>query len=78
MAAVLGRLRQRSGVLLLATIVVMAAASIATHFAGASGGALSGEAGETTEHGAVLVPPVVGALGALALLGLVWSLAEPR
>jgi len=73
-AAVPGRLRQRSGVLLVTTVLVMAAASIVTHLAaaGESSGAVGAEAGGTAEHGAVLVPPVVGSLGALLLLGLVW------
>jgi hypothetical protein len=60
----------RSGVLLFASVVVMAAASIATHLAGAGGA--PGEAAEHAEH--VVVPTVVGPLGALALLGAIWLL----
>lgn len=73
-AAVPGRLRQRSGVLLVATVLVMVVGSIVTHLAAAGepSGAVGAEAGEAAEHGAILVPPVVGPLGALLLLGLVW------
>jgi len=73
-AAVLGRLRQRSGVLLAATVLVMVVGSLVTHLAAAGEPSfgVGAEAGEAAEHGAILVPPVVGPLGALLLLGLVW------
>jgi hypothetical protein len=73
-AAVLERLRQRSSVLLVAAVLVMVAASVVTHLAagGEASGSVSAETGEAAEHGAVLAPPLLGPLGALLLLGLVW------
>lgn len=49
-------------------MVIMAAASIATHMAGAA--EASGEALEHAEH--IAVPTVVGPIGALVLLGAFW------
>ena len=60
----------RTGVLLSASIAIMAAASVATHLIGAQA---SGEAAEHAEH-AVVVPTFIGPLGALLLLGIVWLL----
>jgi hypothetical protein len=73
-AVVLTRLRQRSGVLLVATVLVMVAASVVTHLAaaGEASGAVGAEGGEGAAQGAVLVPPVLGPLGALLLLGVAW------
>ena len=74
-AAIPGQIRRRSSVLLVAaSVLVMVLASVMTHLAaaGEASGAAGREAGEAAERGAVLVPPVVGPLGALLLLGLVW------
>ena len=60
----------RTGVLLAASVGIMAAASVATHVIGAQA---SGEAAEQSEH-AVVVPTFIGPLGALLLLGAVWLL----
>jgi hypothetical protein len=60
----------RGGVLLFASVVIMAAASIATHLA--ASGDVPGEAAEHAEH--VAVPTVVGPIGALLLLGTIWLL----
>jgi hypothetical protein len=49
----------------------MVAASVVTHLA-AGPEADGAEAGEAAGHGAVLVPPLLGPLGALFLLGFVW------
>jgi hypothetical protein len=69
-----GQLGRRSGVLLVATVLVMVAASVVTHLAAGpeADGAVGAEAGEAAGHGAVLVPPLLGPLGALFLLGFVW------
>jgi hypothetical protein len=60
----------RTGVLLSASVAIMAAASVATHLIGAQA---SGEAAEHADH-AVVVPTFLGPLGALLLLGIVWLL----
>lgn len=56
--------------LLFASVAIMAAASVATHVIGARA---SGEAAERAEH-AVAVPTIIGPLGALLLLGVIWLL----
>lgn len=60
----------RGGVLLFASVVIMAAASIATHLA--ADAAVPGEAAEHAEH--VTVPTIVGPIGSLLLLGIFWLL----
>lgn len=74
----LDRLRRwRAGILLLATVLVMAAASVATHLAGSGPAETGGEAREAAGQASVVLPPIVGPLGALLGLGLVW-LVRPR
>jgi hypothetical protein len=64
--------RRRGGILLLATVLVMVAASFATHLAGSGAGETGGEVGEAAQQASVVLPPIVGPLGALALLGVMW------
>ena len=63
----------RIGALLLASVAIMVAASVATHLIGAQA---TGEAAERAEH-AVAVPTFIGPLGALLLLGGIWLLHRP-
>lgn len=58
----------RTGALLASSLGVMAAASVATHLAGP---AEAEGVSEAAEHAAVILPPVLGPLLALGLLGLV-------
>src|SRR5712691_8857877 len=60
----------RGSVILIASVVVMTAASMIAHLAGGEGP--SGEAAEHAERVGVLT--VVGPLAALLLLGVVWLL----
>lgn len=58
----------RPGALLASSLLVMAIASFATHLAG-PGEAEAG--GEAAEHAAFMLPPLIGPLAALAILGFV-------
>ena len=60
----------RGGVLLFASVAIMAVASIATHLE--ASGAVLGEASEHAEH--VTVPTIVGPIGGLLMLGTIWLL----
>lgn len=60
----------RTGALLASSLAVMAIASVATHLAAPA--EIGGEAAEhAVEHATVILPPMVGPLAALALLGFV-------
>lgn len=58
----------RTGALLASSIVVMAFASFATHLSGSGDAEATGEA---AEHAAVMLPPVIGPLTTLLLVGFV-------
>ena len=58
---------QRRAILLLASVMVMFAASLATHIAGEP----PGGTGESAEQAVAIVPPLVGPIGALLVLGAI-------
>lgn len=62
--------RWRRGLLLTLALVGMVLASSVTHLTG-GGSAEAREAGEAAEHGAAILPPIAGPLGALLLVGLI-------
>lgn len=67
-------LPRRSTVLLAATGLIIVVASAMTHLAAGpeASGAVGAEVAEAADRGAVLVPPLLGPLSVLFLLGLVW------
>ena len=70
----LGSWRERGALLAIALVLVAIAASLMTHVAG-SGQVLGeggGEASESAEQSTIVVPPLLGPLGSLLLIGGIW------
>jgi len=70
----LERLRRQRTLLPIALTILAVMASVVTHVVGGGplSGEVGGEAGEAAEHSAVFLPPMLGPLGSLLLIGAIW------
>ena len=66
--------RHRPALLIIAVLLLTVVASVVTHAAGAGsvGPEVAPEASESAEQSALVLPPLIGPLGGLLLIGCVW------